>query len=175
LLFHKLPAGKYPALFVLLLGSRNPVVDDFLQFADGKRFLQVVVHSGSEAIFPTFRKGVSGKGHNGCLAATAFRFQESEPPGCLKAVQNRHLAVHQDQIKSLVECELQGQFSILRRGDLKPEKFQDFPGKFPDYLVVFRDENALLFGLGFGRGEIFVVLIMRHFFRSSHCFETACG
>jgi len=77
-----------------------------------QRFVEVVVHAGLKTVLTILHKGMGRQGNNRQPAVLFAGLTGPDPPGGLKAVHNRHLAIHQNQIHRRDPQHGQGLFTV---------------------------------------------------------------
>lgn len=84
----------------------HTTLQDCVQFLRPDRFGKVAIHTCRHAPLAIAFRGVRGQGDHHLMDSTAL-FSLTNSRGCLKAVQLRHLYVHQDQVKTFFLQRLQ--------------------------------------------------------------------
>ena len=99
----------------------------------------VVVHAGSQGLFPVPGHGVGGHGDDGQGLKPGVL---AEAPGGLVAVHDRHLHVHEHRVESARDHGIHRLLAVGGHGDRDPHGGQDLAGHLPVDVVVLHQQDA---------------------------------
>jgi hypothetical protein len=119
------------------------------------RFGDVIVHAGPQALFPILVEGIGGHGQDGERAAAG---QPADGRGGLQPVHDRHLDVHQHQVKGGLVHHLDRGFAIVGEAHPHAHAFQQQAGHLlVDHVILDQQDvgaapsGQFPFGCGQGR------------------------
>jgi len=116
-----------------------PACQQGLEFLACERLTQEIIHSGSQASGLRILEIVGGKGDDRQPLTAGQHL--SDGAGGLKAVHDRHLAIHQHQIEGSVARRLDRFLAVLDNGDDAIERLQEAGSDLLIDRVVFSKQN----------------------------------
>ena len=144
-----------PVTAFLLRGSshRQPSAQFGRQRRQCQRLAEVGIHACFQTTFSIAAHGVGGQRHNWQSLAVGGIFQSAPAAGGVKAIQHRHLTIHQHQIPITFPAQTgQSVLAVIRMLGMQPQLLQHGLDDLQVDRVVFHHQDAGIGAQGAGRG-----------------------
>ena len=120
----------------------DPSREHVLELLQRERLREVVIHSGRQAAFPVAAHGVGRQRDDGSVWGLGIPLPVPDSGGCCEAIHDRHLAIHENEIKRFCGGCDHGLLPILRDSGLISNQVEHFGSDLKVDGIVFDEEHA---------------------------------